>query len=852
MEGVAVSGVSGDDDDNWRPVDDMLNAARRAMRSGQMIHPLGFQLYHSMNALQILDPKMDVGMAPPVGEQPMKPMSTLISEGRAPLDLSDDDQVYVFDALLACEATWHCGQALATTVYTCLYMHDSDRLEACRGPVIKAYFDATRCAVATVRHAVSQGDVWEEEDFVLHIAGFDVGTGAIGDDDGGEDQKASKKAQPKKKEMHPALAGLIAAEAWLVDNSGVEDRNGGLMCRVRFRIALHNAFEALFSLNNPQKTMSAANEARTFLDQALSDLERMKKTKSERRVNNGTNMERTDSTSETPYCDANGLGFDRKINLGLMGPSPPRVVSLMTIQKGFAYFEKLLGELKRVCDVSNMVATQSTPLHELTGFLSWTSDFSPSIVSRSFLANAVLHPKQGGILGKHPGDLGLRSAWLFTGKAPPRIELPSDDSNQLNDDLGGTGDAGAGHPEPDRDAVSRTVGGEVCGTSKGDGDDASDDDANLDALSVTTLPGHSDVTHFLNKTGLAVELLVRAYLSNRSRSRRKLRRLLGEWAVVVEHAAVADQSGFVPSYLDAVYDADDKKQSSELSTANTLAKTPYADRVFQLWSGGVLVRAMLAHITLGFTLELYLPHELTMVYWYQDYLMEWLRGELRVAEVSLQTHLEAATRCEEEEKEKANSSSGKKKKGGKKDKGSKSTAEDADDQELTGLKANLMNLQVESRLLQVHGTMCKGMIRLTCGLRCHDRHWRPRMDDFTDSEQNFWQRFGVFHSVKDPAPLSFLDFKQYTTLGEGVTVDTLFSLAAECFASVRSLCQMLLQLPEETLSLAQREDLVGLDKTAAANAAAAKLAAAAPNMRAEFAHAAHHPTFPTVKMKREG
>ena len=148
--------------------------------------------------------------------------------------------------------------------------------------------------------------------------------------------------------------------------------------------------------------------------------------------------------------------------------------------------------------------------------------------------------------------------------------------------------------------------------------------------------------------------------------------------------------------------------------------------------------------------------------------------------------------------------------------------------------------------------MCKGMIRLTCGLRCHDRHWRPRMDDFTDSEQNFWQRFGVFHSVKDPAPLSFLDFKQYTTLGEGVTVDTLFSLAAECFASVRSLCQMLLQLPEETLSLAQREDLVGLDKTAAANAAAAKLAAAAPNMRAEFAHAAHHPTFPTVKMKREG
>ena len=121
-------------------------------------------------------------MASPAGEPPMKSLAALIAEGRAPLDLSDEDQTRVFDALLACEATWHRGQALATTVYTCLYMHDEERLEACRGPVMRAYFDATRSAVATVRHAVSSGDVWEEEDFVLHVAGFDVGAAAVGDD----------------------------------------------------------------------------------------------------------------------------------------------------------------------------------------------------------------------------------------------------------------------------------------------------------------------------------------------------------------------------------------------------------------------------------------------------------------------------------------------------------------------------------------------------------------------------------------------------------------------------------------------------------------------------------------------
>ena len=93
---------------------------------------------------------------------------------------------------------------------------------------------------------------------------------------------------------------------------------------------------------------------------------------------------------------------------------------------------------------------------------------------------------------------------------------------------------------------------------------------------------------------------------------------------------------------------------------------------------------------------------------------------------------------------------------------------------------------MEGHILEAHKTMCKGMLRFSGGLSAAERSWRPARDDFTDAEQNFWQRFGIFHAVRDPAPLSHADFEQYVRLEDGVTADRLFELAAECFAGARA------------------------------------------------------------------
>ena len=84
-------------------------------------------------------------------------------------------------------------------MYTCLYMHDWDRLEQCSNPAVRAYFNSVRTTCATVRYAVQLGDIYEEEDFILSTSGLDLGFAAVG--------------APERPDT--ALAGLRAAEAWL-------------------------------------------------------------------------------------------------------------------------------------------------------------------------------------------------------------------------------------------------------------------------------------------------------------------------------------------------------------------------------------------------------------------------------------------------------------------------------------------------------------------------------------------------------------------------------------------------------------------------------------------------------------
>lgn len=160
----------------------------------------------------------------------------------------------------------------------------------------------------------------------------------------------------------------------------------------------------------------------------------------------------------------------------------------------------------------------------------------------------------------------------------------------------------------------------------------------------------------------------------------------------------------------------------------------------------------------------------------------------------------------------------------------------------------MVRVKMEIFALELQKTMCKGLVRLTAGLEAAGRLRQPPPNDFTDREQNFWQRFGVFHACQRPPPLNYADFAAYTKL-DGVTPERLFAMAGECFASARALAKQLLDLPPGIMSPEQIEDVAATDKVAAANGAAAKLVGM-PGVAVDFEHK-HHPVFAAVAVKRE-
>jgi len=93
------------------------------MAVGELLASDTFSLQDAMVAIEIGDPKMDVGLRR--GDVPSA--AELIAAGRAPLDLPPEQLLAVMDRLLAMEVTWHKGALLPHTVYISLYMLEQDR-----------------------------------------------------------------------------------------------------------------------------------------------------------------------------------------------------------------------------------------------------------------------------------------------------------------------------------------------------------------------------------------------------------------------------------------------------------------------------------------------------------------------------------------------------------------------------------------------------------------------------------------------------------------------------------------------------------------------------------------------------
>lgn len=99
------------------------------MGVGELLHGPTFSLFDSTTAIEIGDPKMDIGLQ---RSEEVGSAEELIAGGAAPVDLAPARALAVMDRLLCLDATWHAGSMLTQTVFTSLYMLQPER---CGGAV---------------------------------------------------------------------------------------------------------------------------------------------------------------------------------------------------------------------------------------------------------------------------------------------------------------------------------------------------------------------------------------------------------------------------------------------------------------------------------------------------------------------------------------------------------------------------------------------------------------------------------------------------------------------------------------------------------------------------------------------
>ncbi|KAK9324711.1 Mak10 subunit, NatC N-terminal acetyltransferase-domain-containing protein [Lipomyces orientalis] len=114
---------------NYVDITDVFSKETQKIKPGELAMSETFELVNAINALEIMDLKMDTGLLDMLSHD--KDFNTKASRSARKV-------LWVMDELFAMEMSWHTGGALSQTVFTCLYVEQA--LNNFNGSVSSAHF----------------------------------------------------------------------------------------------------------------------------------------------------------------------------------------------------------------------------------------------------------------------------------------------------------------------------------------------------------------------------------------------------------------------------------------------------------------------------------------------------------------------------------------------------------------------------------------------------------------------------------------------------------------------------------------------------------------------------------------
>ncbi|KAK1947405.1 N-alpha-acetyltransferase 35 [Phytophthora citrophthora] len=742
-------------DAEWRDVTQLMSAAAKELKVGQLVHEDDFKLFDSMSALELMDPKMDSGML--VNGVPPLSISSRLESGSVPLEFSSArDVLATLDELFCCETGWLNGLPLAQSLLTSVYMH-RDPLNALFGqlvtPLESLLAEATDvrevlkenvgssakdslllvlCAVVLatlktddlVRDAALRADIYEEEDFSPGN-GFDVGVLApisvetidvllqvaqerlevlLSQHKASSSKKSSKKKQGKKGSANNDSASASGCEL-LYPNARV----GAMLCEAFIRrVQLRRELLATYAGLGLAEGALDLQQAREGFHRAYDLVQGMV----------------TERLELDPECFSGKLfGFDPSISRLLLSGSPPRDVKIPSMDEALEQMKKVLEEMVVGCSPPEWRC-----MEDLRIFLVEFSRQQPTIVARSYVLLFLYADSK--IYAKYNFMDWLSASMVMNGV--PSVLLSTQEGVLYS---------------------SRCI------------------ETVYESLKV--------------------------FLHNRSRQRARIEYLLDEWSILQAEATSVDE---------------------RFTTEMNIPKAAYP-RYFTAWSLEESVQLMLQYVALGLELELYAPSEFGTIYWYLDYLEGSRLQNLNVTWTFVEKMKEMmppAHHGPEKPKEEtasppietAASKSSKKTKGKhKKHHNGAATAVDAPEQVREPVDPTKARFLREIKYTELLRSLMRAYFQLFNALE-REEFVQVKTPTYSTFEIRFQRRFAAFQKLHYPAALTFEDFSQNSDFSP-YEVDLIYKSAEECFKTARAHAEALLS-DEEGVNTIQTSGGVGV------------------------------------------
>ncbi|KAG0578924.1 hypothetical protein M758_4G058200 [Ceratodon purpureus] len=387
-----MAALAAGDQTFWLDASPFLSSVCDELGVGELVHGENFSLFEAMSALEIMDPKMDAGMA----TTGFKTFEEAIESGAAPIQLTIPQLVDVFDHMFACEATWQNGHALAQTVFSCLYLLNVERTAP--NALLHAFCRSTRATCSMIRTAIALADIHEEEDFVTMAYGLPV--------EGDGDSKCLAQLNTVEEVVARQLRGCKGSST--TKKKGFEDAEPlqddpaleegyclAVLCRLRFRKALYHS---LTYMDKPQGR--GLEMARKHIAIALSELQNIRSSSAFLSFGQAPDPSTESKERGSTASGRVAIGFDESVNRRLLAPTPPRSINIFTWDDTLAYFEKLLQDLDRICCLPMTLG-----LEEIMLFVVDYQKLKPDLFARARLQLLLLH--DGKLLGREPLAIAL-------------------------------------------------------------------------------------------------------------------------------------------------------------------------------------------------------------------------------------------------------------------------------------------------------------------------------------------------------------------------------------------------------------------------------------------------------------